>query len=599
MTKWLFRPAGIAAIAVAMIVVQAVVRGWWVGHGWYLVDDYLFLSDIARGADDLDWYLRIHQGHFMPLSFVLVKAVTLFGGVYDWSAVAVEIVALQVIASLTCWWMFRTLFGPTRAALAGLAIYLTSAFTMPSIMWWAVAINQLPHQIAFFGAITAHVLYARTRRIRWVAVAGLFLLVGYTSYAKTGLIVVTLALLTLIWLVDGAPWHRFWDAIRRFWLAWAVYGTLSVAWLVVYLSRPSASLSAEPGRLLPLVQAEVLENAVPTVVGGPWAWRSFAGDSPVQFADPPIIAVVVAAVLLALLLLVAWARHARSLLVLWPVVVYFSASVLLVYVGRAYTVTLLGAENIGRHVQYLSDLIPLIVLAAVALFVPIVGVADPIRLRPEPFITVAPRRWTAVALVVGVSISGLASSAVYAQGWRSFGERTASENAIAAITEGPRHRFAEAFVPSTIVSPIFGERALLSSFFAPLGSQYTTSTTGIDLAMLNREGGIEPADVSPVESGPAVAPLESCRPTDEVGQVFDLEVPFSFGLWLVVDYRSSSAGALTVVGTGEPMTGIEAPAGNHRLLIQATAPGETVRVYATGDPDLCVNRIGYGLVSSE
>ena len=528
MTLRLRPPSWVTVAALAIVVGQLVLRGVLVGRSWFLVDDHLFMADIARGEDDLAWYTRLHQGHFMPVSFLLVKLVVAVSEPYAWAPVVVEVVALQGLASLACWWMLRTLFGPGRAALAGLVVYTTTALTMPSLMWWAVAINQYPHQVAFFGAVTAHVLFARTRRLRWVAAAGLFLLLGYTTYAKTGLVVVTLALLTLVWLVQGTPWDRFWRALRGFWVAWAVYGALSLTWLAIYLTRPQPALPGSSSQFLGLSQAQLFEATLPSLLGGPLRWSPFAAG-PVQFADPPLWLVVAATVVVAVVLLVSWGTWERSLLVLWPVGVYMLASALLVYTGRAYTIGLLGGGGIGRHVQYLADAAPLLVLAGVALFRPVLGVADPVVARTVPVVRLGVPRAVPYVVVGVVALGGVASSVVYSGPWRTFEERVTTTRAVAELRSTDDVVLVDALVPASVLAPLFGEKALVRNFFAMLDDRFSTSTAAVDLRTFDDTGRLAPADVDPVPDATPAPDLDGCVDVGPTGRRLRITPPPTLG----------------------------------------------------------------------
>ena len=56
------------------------------------------------------------------------------------------------------------LFGARWGALAPLALYLTTAITLPAFIWWGATILQLGTQLAFFLAVGAWVRYLRSRR---------------------------------------------------------------------------------------------------------------------------------------------------------------------------------------------------------------------------------------------------------------------------------------------------------------------------------------------------------------------------------------------------------------------------------------------------
>lgn len=590
------RPRTLTWCAVAIIIVASVIRGVWIFDSWFLTDDFLFTGDIARGVDDLGWYLRIHQGHFMPVSFVLVKIVTVLGSPFVWTAAATEILLLQVTAFVACWWMLRTLFGNRPAVLAGLAFYVFAPLTMPAIMWWAVAINQLPHQIAFFGAIASHVKYCRGRSRRWLIAAAAFLSLGYMSYAKTGLIVIVLAAITMIWFSFGQPWDRLRIALGRYTSAWVTYGVISVAWLVTYLYQTPETEAVPPGGFLDLAQGMIWETFLPTLTGGPWRWDLF-GRGPISYTLPPTLLVVLSSVVVLAVVLFSWATRTRSLLILWPVGAYLLISALLVYTGRAYVLNIIGGNTVGRHLQYVSDVAPLITLAIVAMFVPVIGAFDPIRKRKVPATTLTlPRR--AILPIVVVLIGGsIYSSHLYAEQWRSFPERTLAQRGIQEV-RAERPVFADVGVAPRLMPPLFGERSLIKNFFAPLGDVVQVRTHGNDLAMFDAEGRVAVGGVRAPDSPDLVAdpaPVTTCLDVSEVGRWWSVVPPPSFGLWLEVIYQADAATAMTIEA-GDEEYALEAQPGRHRVLISTPDPRSTIHVSSGSDQaGLCVTSVRYGL----
>jgi len=616
--RWWQRPLSarsITLIAFAMIIIQSVVRGIWTSQSWFLVDDFLFTSDIARGIDGTGWYLRLHNGHFMPLSFGLVKLVTVFAGPFAWAPVAAEIIALQLLAALTCWWMLRTVFGNRPAILLGLGFYLFSPLTMTSTMWWAVAINQLPYQIAFFGMIAAHIKFCRGRQWRWLMVSSAFLTIGYLSYAKTPLLVLTIVILTVIWFSFGPPWQRFWISLRRYRAAWFVYGVISLTWLVTYLAKSPPAADQRPSGFLDLLQAMVVQTLLPTFVGGPWDWVPFI-NGPINYGRPPLVLTVLAAVVIGGVVTWAWAKSERSLLILWAVAAYVFASAILIFSGRAFVLSVLGGEQVGRYLQYISDIAPLISLALVAMFVPVVDSFDPMRKRPEPFVRLAPNRWILAAGVAVLLGSSAWSSQTYTTSWRDFGERTLTQRGVEQI-ESERPLFADVGVPLGLLSPLFGENSAIKNYFAPLGDVVRTTSLGNDLKVFDGDMQIAPAglrDPASPDLDADPSPRGECLDVSTVGRWYSVAPPPSFGLWIAVDYRTTRTSPAYVAATralapatlatmtvdfGTASVSLRALPGRHRALIAAPTPHPTIHVAASPDLDLCVISVRYGLVGAE
>lgn len=583
--------------AVALIVVQLTIRTIFVSRSWFLVDDFLFLSDIARGIDDFGWYTRIHQGHFMPISFVLVKIGSLFGP-WSWAAAATEIIALQALASVACWLMLRVVFGNRPAILLGLGFYLFSPLTMPTIMWWAVAINQLPHQIACFGAIAAHVVFLRTRRWRPALVATAFLVLGYGTYTKTLLLPVVLVVVTMSYFASGPLPRRTWDSLRLYWRAWVLYGVLTVAFVIVYVRSAPATIPGRRTSLAELGETSVLETFGSTVVGGPWRWSLFGGG-PISYSAAPQLGIVLAWFLIVGLVVWAWARNERVLRLLWVPALYLAASIALVFVGRAYVLSILGSGQVGRHVQYLSDASPVLTLTLVGLIVPIVGATEAATRRSPGHIDVRLDRRLVRGLLVALGVALLAGSVVtsarYAQPWsRQFNERAftvAAERTIRAHDP----LLADVNVPPEALSPLFGERALIRSYFAPMGDAVRTSRAGNDLEVLDASGSAVPADVDATDRSGADqsrrCPIRVEGRARTIRIVPVLDIP----LWMAVDYRADSSGVVSIT-LGAERRHVPVEAGAHTLFVATDSAYATVTVRPLVDQRICISSIRVGPV---
>lgn len=585
----------VTIVAVALIVVQLTIRSIMVSRSWFLVDDFVFLSDIARGLDDFAWYTRIHQGHFMPISFVLVKIGSLFGP-WSWAAAATEIIVMQALASVGCWAMLRVVFGNRPAILLGLGFYLFSPLTMPTVMWWAVAINQLPHQIACFGAIAAHVVFLRTRRWRPALVATAFLVLGYGTYTKTLLLPVVLVIITMSYFASGPLPRRVWDSLRLYWRAWALYGVLTLAFVIVYVRSAPASASPARTSLLDLAQTSFLESFGATLAGGPWRWTPF-GAGPISYGAAPTLGVVLASMLIAAFVVWSWARNERSLRALWAPLVYVAASVVLVFVGRAFYLVLLGSSQVGRQVQYFSDVAPIVALAMVSMTVPVVGAVEPLRRRRVGLIDVRVAPRLGVALGCALALALVASSAVtsirYAQPWTSnYLERNFTTTAHATI-ERDDPLLADAPVPTEVLSAWSGDKALTSSYFAPMGDDVHVVRTGNDLLMLDVDGRTVPADVDATDRSGAD---QSRRcPIRVSGRERTIRVTpvLAFPFWTAIDYSSDLSGEVPLrIGTTIHQVPIES--GTHTLFVATTNAYATLAMRPLVGQEVCVSAVRVG-----
>ncbi len=586
--------------AVLMILVQLTIRTVLVSRSWFLVDDFVFLSDIARHVDDFSWYTRIHQGHFMPLSFGLVKIGSLFGP-WSWAAAATQIVILQALANVACWLMLRTLFGNRPAILVGLGFFLFSPLTIPSVMWWAVAINQLPHQIACFGAVAMHVRFLRSRR--WVPALGAtaFLALGYGTYTKTLLLPVVLVIVTVAYWATGSLPRRTWNALRDYRRAWVSYGVLTAAFVVVYLRAAPATAARPRTSLAELAETSVLESFGSAVVGGPWRWTPF-GAGPISYGAAPELGVVLAWIVIAGFVVWAWARSERTLRVLWAPAFYVAASIVLVFVGRAFYLVLLGSAQVGRQVQYFSDVAPVVALSLVCMIAPIVGAPDPVRPRAVDLIDLRLRRRVAPvllgALVTGLVTSSVVTSVRYAQPWTSnYLERNFTTSARETI-EREDPLLADAAVPPEALSALSGERALIRNYFAPLGDAVRVTRAGNDLRVLAVDGSTVPAEVDATDRAD-IDPARPC-PIRIAGRerTIPLTPVLRFPFWMAIDYTSDVEAELPLrIGTQTRQVPVEA--GSHTLFVATRNAYASIALRPLAGQVVCVSAVRVGPLVAE
>lgn len=582
-------------MALVLIALQVAFRTWAVSGGWFLLDDYQFLSTIARGQDDLDWYLRSHQGHFMPLSFSLVKLVSL-AGAYSWTAVTVEVAVLQLLASLAAWWMLRTIFGLRPAAVTLLALYLFLPVTIPSVMWWAVAINQLPHQIALCLLLGAHVQYLRTRRLRWLALSLAAILVGYASYTKIALALPLLALLPLMWFTTGSLGRRILAALRTWWPAWVTHGVLALAYVAIYLNQDGQqSFGHADGGRVELAYTFLVRNLAPTLVGGPLNWWLYR-DTPISYVDPSEAVVVIAWVALAAVVAIAFLARERALRALWLPATYVGISIVLVAVGRGVVIGLMGARSTGEHLQYLSDAAPVLVLGLGGLFLAVPGAVESSALRRDPLLTRLPGPRLVAAGLVAVLAASAVSTVRYVQPWHDDFPGRAFVTQGWASLEGDSP-VADDVVPAEVMSPLFGEFTRLRNYFSPFGD-VPVQEAGVDLNLLDLDGNPVPALVD----GEPRSTREPERCAYEASDGEPVTIPIvpiiDSVFWMQVDYSTLVPGDVAVV-TGGQRTGVRLEAGEHRLLVRTTDAYDEVTIYPAERQVLCVSAVRVGSLSPE
>lgn len=119
----------LAAVAGALVVLQAVVRGWVVTGSYYFQDDFAHL-DLARRLGLTPQYLvRDYGGHMEVGQYAVIW---LFSHLVDGSfaPAAFSILAMQAIASVLLFHLLRTLFGRSPLILLPWTVYLFTPLSL-------------------------------------------------------------------------------------------------------------------------------------------------------------------------------------------------------------------------------------------------------------------------------------------------------------------------------------------------------------------------------------------------------------------------------------------------------------------------------------
>lgn len=589
------RASLVTTFALSLIVVHVCLRAWAVYGGWFIGDDLVFLSDAAQGkTGHLSWYFHRHNVHFMPVGFVLVAIVSKAGS-FNWAAAATEIIVLQTVASLCCWWMLRTLFGNRPRILIPLAFYLFCAISMPAIMWWASAINFLPVQIAAFTAVTTHVVYLRTGKRRYAVLATLAFGLGLFSYVKAILIPVVLGVLALSYFAEGSLIGRLRFTIRRFWVGWALYAVSGATYLLLYATHgeKTAPAAIKPDYLS--VANDSLASSLSTgLVGGPWRWLWLGpGMGPRLLSGPPQILTTSAILVIIALIVYAACRFHGALKPLGFIVPFVVVSYLAIATGRSAA---FGA-GASLDIRYWTDLLPFAALAIGLMIMPLRGATDPLRARESPLITAAvPLRVWAVVAVVFLTGS-IYSSFKYVEPWHSdFATRqfiTTAQSQFAA-RKAPVV-LADQNVPDTVMPGLLLPYNQARLLFAPISHEFTTPAVATDLEVLDSLGLLEKGRVDGGMDIPPVV-LGDCLVGTIAGKAHIVELgakTYDYPFWLGLSYRSDRVGTLDLVA-GETARIVPIERGTHTLFVKTEGAYDSVAVTPSDGVTLCMDALRIG-----
>jgi hypothetical protein len=577
--------------AIVMVAVQLVFRAWAIYYGWFYGDDLKFLSEAATTPLSLDYLFTRHQQQLMPGGLLITWLVGQ-GPAYSWPLAATTILAMQALASAGCVLMLSRLFGWRPGILLPLGLYLFSPLTLGAYMWWAAALNQLPLQIAFFGIICTHLAYVRTRNLRWAAASAAILALGLLFYIKAVVMVPLLALLTVLYFVEGKPVARVRAALARFWPVWVGYALVAGGYLGAYASTGSSPVGTKgDAAYLETTDRQVRETLGSTLTGGPWRWLAQGRQD--VLAHPPEFAVTLAWLAIAAVVVgTSWRRvgawRAWALLV-----AYLVPTVFLTASGR----TTLFGPDVGLYVRYVTDVAVVACLVLGLATMPLRGASERLRTLDPP-VTMRPlAALGAVAFLIG----SVCSSFTYVSFWHAD---SPAERYIRAATNDLRPLDS----PEVIDEPVPDNLVLApnapfnrpSKLLAPLEKSLRPVSSGTDLRMFGTDGQLGSALVTPGIKG-------RIRPGSDCGVLVSGSDPVSIPMrgtvtndrwWMSISYLSSRDGEMTVLA-GDNRATLPVNEGPHTVFLRTSGPFDQVDIATnTSKLGLCVDTITVGFIGT-
>ncbi|HEX7993725.1 MAG TPA: hypothetical protein VF506_07365, partial [Streptosporangiaceae bacterium] len=598
---WL-RNNRVLVAAILLIVVELVWKAQFLSHMYFRQDDFHDLDIAAESPFNWRYVTYIGAGHLI-IGLRVVAWLMVQTSLYNWGLAAAISLAFVAAANLAALRLLRMLFGDRPAILIPLLIYAICPLTMPDLGEWSSALESVPLQLALLMAVHAHICYVRTRRLRHLAAAASWVVVGLIFFEKGLVVPLLLVGLTAGFLI--VP-RGFWlaDVMRtlvRYWRAWLIYAALMVAYLVVLAqslhtstTHPRAPASATA--VATFAQGILKDSLVPGALGGPWQWLAVPGGS-YAFAAPPFalvwIGLLVAFVVMAISIWrrpIAW--RAWVLVIGWVAL----ADMLPVIISRIGS---FSADVLGTETRYVADAVPVLAISVGLAFWPLA--ADQAR-RPKAGGAHGHRARSApLSLEVA---AGLVAVIVFGSIWSvqayknvTTGKATAAyiANASAAIKQAPRGTIvADSAVSGDMVEGLFGVYALQSRVIgdiAPGKLRWLQHPKGtIDgLHVFGPDGKLYQAKVYGVASEPL--PLgQKCLPSKNGRTVVRFQSPspnYTVILRLGYLWFSSSPGYVSVSYPGGTQQ-VAVKHGLHSAYVHITGSVSQVTVRTLGGGAVCI-----------
>jgi hypothetical protein len=604
---WLTRKR-VTLSALLLIAAQVGLNSYVLNRGFFQQDDFA-IGGLA--AQPLSWHLLFQNyfGHVMPGVFALAWGPVHAGG-YDWGLWAGTLVLLQALTGLALLRALRTLCGDRMVLLIPLGLFLFTPMALADLSWWSVGSQSVPIQLALAMAVDQHVRYIRGGRIRNAVFAALWVLFGLAFFEKAAGIPLLLFALTSAYLIPEAWPQAMLTTLRKHWIAWAMYGGIIVAEIVIY----ALSLASSPGQVrVPEASSAatfgwnlLVDTFVPAAFGGPWHWAPPFGTprswTLYAVASPPPELLGISWILAALVVITSlWYRRrawpAWVILLGWLLV----ADIFPILLGRVANFgTLLSDQTI-----YVADAAPVLAICLAIAFLPLRGEQDAYR---TPLPPVRPRTVAICAVAVAFIASSVSSAIAYRSELHPQNSRSYLATASAALADVPPDAVIyPTQVPAQVASSLFGQLSQVQNALAPLADQvpgqrfrWTSSPSGLvkHFMIFDAQGRLHPAAVQGPRSFPFRHKADCVLTAGGMVLPLTAEV-YALPLLMQIGYYAAHPVTLAVAfgGHQSQVTLPASPLAYAYLPVQG--PGNAVVITpVTPDPKICIGTVTIGNVQA-
>lgn len=577
--------------ALIMIGLHFGLRAWGTVSSWFFADDLMFLGVGNSGDGTIGWIFGSHNVHIMPIGRGLAVTPSWFDG-YPWWLAATEILVMVVLAAFALLWMLKTIFGYRWGILIPLAVFLFNPLTAPATVWWAAALNQIPHAIALFVSLGFFTIYLRTKNRKPLILAMVFFVLGLASYSKSVLIGPLFFIYAFAYFSSGKLHTRIASTITNYSRAWAAIGGISGIYLIIYVNLIDSNGSLSIDLLLDMSNWVVFQSFLPGMIGGPLKWAELNSLDPRLISNPPNQLIIFAFFVLMSLFLRNYAKYQNSSFGLLLLFYYLVGHILIISLGRG----MFGSYG-GLETRYLYDVVAITALAFALSFMPVIG--SKTHLRPRTVKTLKSRHqfiFKGIAIVAWLSAS-MYSTITYILPWhsdQSMPQKVFIRETIESAQNGSS-AIADVWVPERIMSPLFFPYNFASKVFSPVAGQVTVTKSGNELLVFKTDGTLAPAFIEG-EPRNLPGPVSGCghlvidEPTTiPIAGVVD------FPFWMTINYLSGSPGQ-AIVSAGRSSEILEIEQGLHTGFVTTTGQYESVTITPLGNTALCVDEIRVGFL---
>ncbi|HXH79144.1 hypothetical protein [Nocardioides sp.] len=572
-------------VSVTLVVAHLLLRAWTLSVNWFYYDDF-FLIQEGSSPSALTRLFEPYSGHLLPGARLIAWMLGNNGGL-NWGMASAITLLMEAAVAAGALWMLLTLFGRRWGIVAPLALYLTSAFTMPSMLWWSAAVLALPTQVSFFWGVGCFVRYLRTREWSWLGYTILAVGFGLAFDVRALLVVPVLVFIALAYFSTGNPTRRL-ASLGRIWPAVAIGGAVSLSYVAAYTTYVPQPFAPGNWSIVREMVTSMFLTAFPVgLAGGPWRW-----DDALLVPEPPQWAVWLSWVAVLIVPAVAFVTRRRTLRAWIPALFLLGSIFVLLCVSRAPA---LGAV-VGLNYRFYGEVMCAVVLGCGLAFMELHGATESSTSRPAPLVPVAAPQWLLPAVAVGVMASGTYSTISYAQ---AFHDANAGhdyfDRAVADLDRVGNADLVDQVLPQPVMGFIFVPDNTTAAMLPMMTDHARFPESAPVLSMLDETGQVRAVEIDAgvvSEEGPDQGCgwriTEAGRTIPLTGEAFDYE------WWLRIGYLSSSDSPVRITA-GDSTVDTMVLAGLNDLFVRVESSFDSIQFSGlTSDATLCVDVVEVG-----
>ena len=265
----LVRSPAVAWSVVAVVLVECLYALWTASRGYFWQDDFVDLQEFRQLGLGRHLFEAPVFGHFIP-GFTFVDYLISLIVPYPWWLIVLIEVILFGLSLFLLDRLLVTLFGPSWLCVILVAVAGASFSLVPSLVWWATALEYLVAIPAVLLALILHVRYLRIGRVRDAALGAVAIAVGFAFYDGFFVPVLFLVLMTVLFFPVGPGLHGVARTLAVHKRAWVLYGipvALEIGWRFAHPGVYITGGSATVGQTLGFIGLSWTQTLIPLTFG--------------------------------------------------------------------------------------------------------------------------------------------------------------------------------------------------------------------------------------------------------------------------------------------------------------------------------------------